>query len=336
MWAVWPRCPDVEIARAIVVTGGGPRDAGWPALAGGPRHLVPVANKPILFHNLEELRTAGVLEAVIVVEPDAELAIRRAVGDGADWRLAVRYMRAPATDALGGLLQLTRDFVRDEPVLIEHADMLLDERVRTHVVDFAGERLDALALRLARRHGNVPAGYLLSRRAVEVLRDGAGTAADPLLPVRRDGGQVRVRDVTGCRPCHGGHEALLEGNRRMLERLTGHVDPSSLHDSRVQGAVVIHPTARLQRTLVRGPAIIGAGARLSDAYVGPYTSIGDGVQIEGAEIEHSIVLAGAELRFVGTRIESSLIGRGARVVRSFEPPAALRLAIGDGADISVA
>ena len=34
--------------------------------------------------------------------------------------------------------------------------------------------------------------------------------------------------------------------------------------------------------------------------------------IEGAQIEHSIVLPEAELRFVGTRLESSIIGRGAR------------------------
>ena len=57
--------------------------------------------------------------------------------------------------------------------------------------------------------------------------------------------------------------------------------------------------------------------------------------IEGSEIEHSIVLTGAELRFVGSRIETSIIGRGAQVGRSFEMPAALRLVIGDGAEVSV-
>ena len=67
---------------------------------------------------------------------------------------------------------------------------------------------------------------------------------------------------------------------------------------------MVHPTARLENSLVRGPAIIGPRARLRDAYVGPYTSIGADVVMEGAEIEHSIVFSGAELRYVGARLES--------------------------------
>jgi glucose-1-phosphate thymidylyltransferase len=55
--------------------------------------------------------------------------------------------------------------------------------------------------------------------------------------------------------------------------------------------------------------------------------------IEGAEIEYSIVLAEAQLRFVGARLESSVIGRGARVVRGFELPGAIRMSIGDGAEV---
>jgi glucose-1-phosphate thymidylyltransferase len=84
---------------------------------------------------------------------------------------------------------------------------------------------------------------------------------------------------------------------------------------------------------VRGPAVIGPGARVTDAYIGPYTSIGAGVVIEGTEIEHSIVLPEAELRYVGTRLESSVIGCGARVLRGFRTPSAIRVSIGDGAEI---
>ena len=57
--------------------------------------------------------------------------------------------------------------------------------------------------------------------------------------------------------------------------------------------MVIEEGARLERTTVRGPAVIGAGARLADAYIGPYTAIGDDVTIEHAELEHSIVLSGS-------------------------------------------
>jgi glucose-1-phosphate thymidylyltransferase len=327
---------NVEIARALIITAPATAERPCSGLATGPRQLLPVANKPILFHNLEALRRAGVLEAVIAVDDDASPEIRSAVGDGAQWGLTVDYMRCPGGTALGGALEATRDFVADEPVLVQSSDTLMLERMHTHIAAFAGERLDALALRLAGGGAAASAGYLLSHRAVSLLREAPANGLDPLIRVRRNGGHVRVQDVEGCRPCHGGAESLLESNRRVLESLRGSAGELRMVSSRIQGPVEVHPTARLERTLVRGPAVIGAGVRLTDAYVGPYTSIANGVTIQGTEIEYSIVLEDAELSFVGTRIESSVIGRGARITRAFELPSALRLTVGDGAQVSVA
>jgi glucose-1-phosphate thymidylyltransferase len=131
-------------------------------------------------------------------------------------------------------------------------------------------------------------------------------------------------------------EALLEGNRFALEGLKGSPVEAQLMDTRIQGAVSIHPTARLESSIVRGPAVIGAGARLRDAYVGPYTSIGDEVVIEGAEIEHSIILPGASISHLGGRLEASVVGPKARVFRDFRLPKALRLNVGEGAEVSLA
>ena len=103
----------------------------------------------------------------------------------------------------------------------------------------------------------------------------------------------------------------------------------------VQGAVAIHPTARLESTVVRGPAVIGPRVRLTDAYVGPYTSIAEDVMIDGAEIEHSIVLHGTRICHLGRRLEGSVIGANARIFRDFRLPNALRLSVGDGAEVSV-
>ena len=82
-------------------------------------------------------------------------------------------------------------------------------------------------------------------------------------------------------------------------------------------------------------AVIGPGARLEHAYVGPYTSIGADVTIDGSQIEYSIVFDGAQLEHVGSRLETSVIGRGARIARSFGVPTAMRLSVGDGAEVTV-
>jgi glucose-1-phosphate thymidylyltransferase len=328
---------DMEIAKALILAGRHDDDRPWPIARGVSKHLFPVANRPILFHNLEALRAAGVIEATIMVEAEQGVAIRRAVGDGAAWGLAVRYAECAQDAGLAAALSNGRGFLHDEPVLVEEGDALLGERIYPHLAAFAREGLDALALRLAApdraaRPATEP-GYVLSARGVSILLDGTDPTIDPVDRVRAGGGRVRVQRVDGCLPCHGDQDALLDCNRRMLERLTRSVDDAALSDSTIQGPVVVSPTARLHRTIVRGPAIIGPGARLTDAYVGPYTSIGADVIVEGAEIEHSIVLEGAQLQFVGTRLESSVIGQRARIVRGFSLPSAMRMSIGDGAEV---
>lgn len=312
----------MEIAKALIIT--------------GARHLFPVANRPILFHNLEALRAAGVLEAAILAAPEACNAIQRAVAGAGEWGMMVRFVPSPAGDGIGAALASGRGFVADEPVLVQHGDALLREGMHTHISSFAREQLDALALRLRdpdREHSVAPApGYLLSPRAVAILAKG-GAEANPIAGVRAGGGRVRVQDVDGCLACHGDQHMLLESNRRMLERVSAFADARAYEQCTFQGPIDIHPTAHIERSLLRGPVSIGAGARVIDAYIGPYTAIGANAVIEGAEIEYSIVLDEAELRFVGTRLESSVIGRGARVVRGFELPGAIRISIGDGAEV---
>jgi glucose-1-phosphate thymidylyltransferase len=99
--------------------------------------------------------------------------------------------------------------------------------------------------------------------------------------------------------------------------------------------VVIHEGARLERSTVRGPAIIGRGAVLRDAYIGPYTAVGDGCVIEHSEIEHSILLENASVRHLGGRMESSLLGKNVAVARGDRQPRAYRFMVGDNSEIGI-
>jgi glucose-1-phosphate thymidylyltransferase len=138
---------------------------------------------------------------------------------------------------------------------------------------------------------------------------------------------VADRALEGCWCYAGDCDHLLEANRMILDELPHRPFEGDLENARIEGRVAIHPSARLERTTVRGPAVIGA-AELVDTFVGPYTSIGSGASLEGAEIDHSIVLAGATIRHLGHRIETSIIGAGAEVARDYGMPAAVRLQVG--------
>jgi glucose-1-phosphate thymidylyltransferase len=97
---------------------------------------------------------------------------------------------------------------------------------------------------------------------------------------------------------------------------------------------VIEAGASLVRSRVRGPATIGAGTRLVDAFVGPFTAIGDDCEIVDSEIDHSVVMTGSRILRAG-RLLDCLIGREAEVTRSAATPKATRLMIGDHSQIEI-
>ena len=110
------------------------------------------------------------------------------------------------------------------------------------------------------------------------------------------------------------------------------IEPScdgELEDSQLDGRVIVEAGAQLIRSTVRGPAIIGSGARIVDAYIGPYTAIGESCMIERAEVENSILLSGCHVHDLDVRIESSLLGRNVSVSRQAQQPRAYRLMVGD-------
>ena len=147
------------------------------------------------------------------------------------------------------------------------------------------------------------------------------------------GGALRIRPVDDWSRYSGDPADLLELNRIALDRLQPGPRPVAGQGNRIDGCVRIHPTASVQRSTLVGPVVVGAAARISDAYIGPYTSIGARAQIDATEIERSIIAEGARIAHVGGRLMSSVVGPYAKVFRDFSLPRALRLRVGDGTKV---
>ncbi len=171
-------------------------------------------------------------------------------------------------------------------------------------------------------------------RAIEPSARGELEITDAIQHLVDSGLRVEPHIVRGWWKDTGRLQDMLEANRLILDNLVGRVE-GELVDSQVDGRVVIERGARLERSTVRGPAIVGAGARLSDCYVGPYTAIGEDCEISRSEVEHSILLAGCEVCDLDGRMESSLLGRNVTVRRGDRQPRAYRFMVGDNSDISI-
>ena len=357
------------VTKAVILAHTGSPDPGVRGAAGsqlGGRlpsaAFLSLANRSLLRHALEWLATAGIRAVVVVVPEGMVYEGRRAAGPSLP-DIAVDWIEQLPSEPLTDTLTAVAGFLEHEPFVLHLADSLAKEDLRALISDRFVEELDALILVHEeaaperdgvidfcgrRERGNPRLRLRRAAAGVAVLGTGA-LEATAALDNPRGGGPERLADVLieSGRTVHtccvrewwrfkGGARALLEGNRFALEQLRPDCGSARVVDSDIQGAVVAHATARIESSTVRGPAIIGRGAHVREAYVGPYTSIDERVLIEGAEIEHSVVLAGASIMHLGGRLEASVVGRDARIFRDFRLPRALRLQVGEGANISLA
>ena len=85
--------------------------------------------------------------------------------------------------------------------------------------------------------------------------------------------------------------------------------------------------AKVVRSRVRGP-VIGKGAELIDALVGPFTSIGNGVRVHRSSVDHSIIMDGSTVEDI-PRLEDLVVGRRVSIRPWVSRLGALALMVGD-------
>ncbi len=127
---------------------------------------------------------------------------------------------------------------------------------------------------------------------------------------------------------------LLDANRLILETVERRIDGDVDDASELDGRVVVEAGARVVRSRIRGPAVIGAGTTITDSFVGPFSAIGERCVIERSEIEHSVILDDCRVLGVG-RLEDSLLGHHVEVTRTDRRPRATRLMVGDHGQIDL-
>jgi glucose-1-phosphate thymidylyltransferase len=356
----------MENLRGLILSGG----AGTrlrPITHTSAKQLVPVANKPVLFYGIEALVEAGVTEIGIVIAPETGDEIRAAVGDGGTFGARVTYVSQPEPRGLAHAVLTAEEFLEDGPFVMYLGDNLLRDGIVDLVEAFRRSEPDALILltsvvdpsqygvaeldgdrvvRLIEKPSQPPSDMALvgvymfgppifaAAKAIEPSARAELEITDAIQELIDGGRRVESRVVSGWWKDTGKLDDMLEANRLVLEDIDRRIE-GELVETKVEGRVAIESGARLERSVVRGPAIVGAGARVSDSYVGPYTSIGRDVEITGSEVEHSILLSGARLIELGSRMEASLLGRNVKLHRGGGPTKTLRMIVGDNSEIHI-
>jgi glucose-1-phosphate thymidylyltransferase len=329
------------------------------------KQLVPVANKPVLFYGIEALVEAGIRDIGIVVG-DTHAEIKAAVGDGSRWDARITYIEQDAPRGLAHAVLISEPFIGTDPFVMYLGDNLLNKGIVPFVEQFVCEQPAAqilltpvpdpqmfgvaelncgkvtclvekplypksnLALVGVYMFG--PEIFAAAKRISPSFRQEL-EITDAIQSLIDHGLTVTPHLVNGWWKDTGKLEDMLEANRLILETLDRRIDGTLDAASRVEGKVVIEAGARIEASVIRGPAIIGKNAVISQAYVGPFTSIMNDVVVHASEIEHSIVLEGSSLRDLSTRVADSLIGKNVRIHREPLKPSAYRFMLGDNSEV---
>ncbi len=357
----------MEALKGLILSGG----AGTrlrPITHTSAKQLVPVANKPVLFYGIEALVDAGIEEIGIIIAPETGDEIREAVGDGSEFGATITYILQERPEGLAHAVLTAADFLGDSPFVMYLGDNLLRDGITDLVGAFREHEPEALILltkvpdpwhygvaeldgdtvvRLVEKPKDPPSNMALvgvymftpaildAARAIKPSPRNELEITDAIQHLIDSGSRVESHTVGGWWKDTGQLADMLEANRLVLEDLERSV-PIELDDTtRVEGRVAIEEGVVLERSVIRGPVSIAAGARIIDSYIGPYTSIGADVEVIGSEVEHSILLAGASLTDLPARVEASLLGRNVKLSRGEEMPKTLRMIVGDRSEITL-
>jgi glucose-1-phosphate thymidylyltransferase len=355
-----------QYVKALVLSGG----AGTrlrPITHTSAKQLVPVANKPVLFYGLEAIAEAGISEVGIVVGDTAD-EIREAVGDGSRFGIQVTYIPQEAPLGLAHAVLIAQDFLGDDDFVMYLGDNFIVGGITGLVEGFRAERPDAQILLtkvpnptsfgVAELDGDgrvvgleekpkqpksdlaLVGVYLFTPAIHEAVRSIEPSwrgeleithAIQWLIDEKRD---VRSTTISGYWKDTGNVTDMLEVNRSVLETVEPVNEGTVDEGSEIIGRVRIEAGARVSGSRIVGPAIIGAGTVVNDAYVGPFTSVSEDCRIEDSEIEYSIVLRGSSVTGV-RRVEASLIGRDVEVTPAPRNPSAHRLVLGDHSKVQI-
>lgn len=338
------------------------------------KHLIPLANKPMLLYPIKKIIEAGINDIYINVNPGEIQLMSDALGDGRAYNATFHYIeQRGGAKGLAHVVANAEEYLRGERFLFFLGDNIILGSIKRFVDRFQNEQLDCM-IALARvkdphRFGvpeftedgtlkctiekpqNPPSPFAVT--GIYLFDGQFFDAYKTIHPSTRgeyeitdiitwyiENGKIGHEEITGWWKDTGTPDALIEGNALLMDDLSREtfcIDCDVPQEAQVQGLVSIGKNTIIsQDTLIRGPVVIGENCEITASYIGPYTAIGNKVTVRNTEVEHSIVFDGATIDTT-RRIVNSLIGIDATLVdyRRSHPKSGHQLVVGDNSFVEL-
>ena len=355
--------------KAIILSGGkGTRLR--PLTYTGAKQLVPVANKPILWYGIESIVAAGITEIGIIISPETGAEVQTKTGNGDRFGANITYIRQDEPLGLAHAVKIARPFLGDSPFVMYLGDNLVQSELNLFLEKFESQHLDALTLlcevenpsafgvarvddtgrvlELIEKPKDPPSNFALV--GVYLFSPAIHQAIANIQPSAR--GELEITDaiqylidrqqsvasltLQGWWLDTGKKDDLLAANQIILDTCLETTHAGTIdNESKVSGRVHVGAGSQITNSMIRGPVTIGNNCKIQNCFIGPYTSIADDTTLIEIDIEHSVILKGATLEGISSRIVDSLVGERAQLKVAPQRPKALRFMIGDDSKIEL-
>lgn len=315
------------------------------------KHFIPVANKPLIFYPVEAVADAGIKEVAITYNPGWLERIRSQLGTGRKWGLRFTYILQEEPKGLANIFQVCEQYLAGDRFLMHLGDNIFTNGIKDYVSHFLTEKPNGLVTMVhhpenwrlgvpyfdrkgrLRRYVEkpkkpphdyaIPGLYFFDSNVFKCFRGkdrikpsarGEYEISAPYQWLINRGYRVDVLEYKGKWLDPGKFDDWMEANQYLLDHNSnGEIKSKPDQTSSIQGRVSIGNKCKIINSKIRGPAMIGSGVTIKNAYIGPYTSISDNCVIEKSRLENSVLMQGVRLINVGQQIDNSLVGTGTEV-----------------------
>lgn len=350
--------------KALILSGGtGTRLR--PLTYTNAKQLLPLANKPILFHIIEKIIKTGINKICIIVG-DTNEEVRRIVGNGDRWNVDISYIHQPLPLGLAHAVKMASEFIGEEDFLMVLGDnvfnMALDPLIENFHTNNANSTIllhkvenpsqygvavveNNCIVRLVEKPKEFISDLIIT--GVYIFDKSIFTAIDHTEPSPRGeleitdaiqellstGGNVTYEIIQGWWKDTGKLQDMLEANRMILDEIDCDNQSTSKDNTVYMGKLCISKSAIIKNSIIAGPTSIDDDSIIIDSYIGPYTSIGKGVEINNCEVDNCIILENTRLEGINKRISSSLIGRNVSIKAINKRPYSNSFLVGDSSEL---